>query len=488
MTLADLLTVLEARGALPASRVKDLKTSIKYLAAALGAASPEACAVAAALAEEATWAKALEDHFATLEVRDRTISAVTRRNTRNNLRVLLRAAEAHELLAAPLPVPLLTRPNLTAWRREQYETQPYPTTYGQLGRRRYRLPQAQWPQAIQDGWRDYKLRCGLRIRETSFRSYVKLLECYLGYLVHIEERTPAWNDLFEVPTLTAFLRWHSARNGRDLTVHARQVAIVIAAMAVVLDHPARQALATLRQGLKKPAELHKKRVHHWVSLEQLEAVADACLAEGRAPLVPAGKDSRFPAAQRAGRFARGVILKLLIRVPLRQRNIREMELHKHLVRDPRTGHWHLEFSGGDLKIGHRGPHVNEYKVDLTAYRPEFIPILEEYLTVHRPKLPNADTSRFVFLTQRGNPHIEKTLHLNLSEAVGMHTGQRFYPHLIRTIWATEFLEKKQDFTTAASLLGDTLGTVMRTYYDVVHKEQFPKASAFLDEKLKPKAS
>ena len=42
MTLADLLTTLETRGALPASRVKDLKTSLRYLAAALGQASPGA--------------------------------------------------------------------------------------------------------------------------------------------------------------------------------------------------------------------------------------------------------------------------------------------------------------------------------------------------------------------------------------------------------------------------------------------------------------
>ena len=35
MTLADMLTALEARGALPASRAKDIKTSLRYLATAL---------------------------------------------------------------------------------------------------------------------------------------------------------------------------------------------------------------------------------------------------------------------------------------------------------------------------------------------------------------------------------------------------------------------------------------------------------------------
>jgi len=43
MTLTDLLHTLHARGAIPASRVKDLKTSIRYLACALGKATPEYC-------------------------------------------------------------------------------------------------------------------------------------------------------------------------------------------------------------------------------------------------------------------------------------------------------------------------------------------------------------------------------------------------------------------------------------------------------------
>jgi hypothetical protein len=65
----------------------------------------------------------------------------------------------------------------------------------------------------------------------------------------------------------------------------------------------------------------------------------------------------------------------------------------------------------------------------------------------------------------------------------MRTGKRFYPHIVRTMWATEYLKETQDFQTAATMLGDQLRTVIATYYDVVHKEQIPKASAFLDKKL-----
>jgi hypothetical protein len=279
------------------------------------------------------------------------------------------------------------------------------------------------------------------------------------------------------------MRWHAARLGRASTTHGQNVAIKMTMLAKVLGHPSAPALDALKRTLKPPAPTHTKRFH-WISLAQLDEIANSCLDEGRAPYI-LHPDTRSPGAQRAVGFQRGVILKLLVRVPLRQRNVREMQLGKNLWKDPATGHWHLHFAGDELKIGHRGHQVNTYELNLSTYRPEFIPVLEEWLTLYRPKLPNAQPSPFVFLTQYGNPHIAKTLHADLAHAVGIRTGQRFYPHLIRTIWATEYLKEKQDFQTAATMLGNTLAVVMRTYYDVVHQDQHAKASDFLETALRP---
>ena len=124
-------------------------------------------------------------------------------------------------------------------------------------------------------------------------------------------------------------------------------------------------------------------------------------------------------------------------------------------------------------------------MDLTDYCPDLIPALEEFLREYRPRLPKAASSPFLFLTQGGRPYTIYSLRLELKSAVDRRTGQRFYPHLIRTIWATEYLEKTQDFTTAAVLLGDTLAVVMRTYYDVVNKNHHAKAKAFLGTALHP---
>jgi integrase len=177
------------------------------------------------------------------------------------------------------------------------------------------------------------------------------------------------------------------------------------------------------------------------------------------------------------------MLKLLVRVPLRQRNVRELRLEEHLYQEPHTGHWHLHFQGGALKIGTRSGRVNEYHINLTTDTDGLIPVLEEFLATHRPRLPGAATSPFLFLTHRGHPFSMRALGTELSGTVAMYTGQRFYPHLIRSIWATEYLERTQDFTTAAVLLGDTLKVVMDTYYDVVNKDHHAKAKAFLGTAL-----
>ena len=484
MTFADLLTALEAQGALPASRAKDMKTSLRYLAAALGHPSLETCPLDAACLKEATWAQALEAHFATLEAQGRTISAETRRNTRNNVRVIFRQAEAHGLLAAPLPPVLLqARPPRLAWRLQQQAASPYRRTYSpQVSPRHIGLRRTQWPAKIQERWRAYEAHTGHRLRETTFESYRRRLETYLGYLTHIVGRTPVWEDLFDQETLKAFLRWHGARYQRPLTLQGRSVVILVAAMAKVLRHPAALDLAALRNSLKLPAPVHSKR-QHMVSLAELEAVAEACLAEAGVPLGAQWHAPRYPGSRRAARFQLGVILKLLIRVPLRQRNVREMRLGEHLYQD-QEGRWQLVFRGSDLKIGERQGRTNTLEVDLTDYCPEFLPTLETWLRDYRPRMPGAQTSPLCFLTSRGKPFNAKTLGCELSEAVALRTGKRFFPHLVRTIWASQYLKETQDYATAAVMLGDTVATVMKTYYDIVHKDHHAKAKAFLDTALR----
>ena len=269
---------------------------------------------------------------------------------------------------------------------------------------------------------------------------------------------------------------------RPLTVLGRQLVVTIAAIANVLTHSQARTLADFAKTLKPPTPLHTKRAH-WVSLATLEQVADACLVEGRRPFLST-IHTKYPGSRRATQFQCGLMLKLLVRVPLRQRNVRELRLERNLYKDPQTGHWHLHFSGDELKIGHRGAQANEYTMDLSADTTNLVPVLEEFLQVYRPRLPGATAAPFLFLTKWGNPFTMDSLHAELSSAVAMRTGQRFYPHLIRSIWATEYIEKKRDFTGAAYMLGDSVATVLRAYQHVLGKDQHAKAKDFLAEALR----
>src|SRR4030095_12392848 len=96
---------------------------------ALGHATLEECPVGDACRDPTTWSAALETHFAMLATRCRTISTTTRRNARNNWRVLFRAAAAHGLLAAPLPPRLLSRPRRRSFESQQRQNAPHQTNY-----------------------------------------------------------------------------------------------------------------------------------------------------------------------------------------------------------------------------------------------------------------------------------------------------------------------------------------------------------------------
>jgi hypothetical protein len=483
MMLSDLLTALEGQGALHASRVKDCRTSCRYLAAALGYDGPEGCPVDVANLDPGPWLTALEAYFDALQTQGKKLSAVTRRNCRSNLRLVLRRAEALGLLAAPLPAQLLARPHRGDFMRQHRAITPYQTTYKTpVGPRRYGLLLAEWPPDIQEGWKSYRAKSGLRVRSSTVRAYLGHMESYLGFITNICGRTPVWADIFDAATVQEFVRWHAGRVGQpEVSVLGRRLTTLCGTMAGVLEHPSRQALVDLGRTLPLPDTVHDKR-HHWVSLATLEQVAEGELSAGRAPFLRS-KKIRFPGSERASRFAHGTMLKVLIRIPLRGRNLREMKLDRNLYRDE-IGHWQIHFRGQELKVGARQGKPNEYQIDLSTYCPELIPVLEEWLQTYRPRLPNAATSPLVFLTRNGRPYTPTELHHELSYLVTMRTGQRFYPHLIRTIWASSYLEATNDVRGAATMLGDTVQMVLKTYDSILNRDQHAKAAAFLSTALR----
>lgn len=480
MTFADLFDALAARGVLKRAAVQ--KSYLKTLATALGA-SLDTCVVETAYRHEATWLERLEDHFDARTDAGHPVSAYSRRNTKSELRGLFRLADACGLLPAPLPPLLLKATTRQAFARELGQTSPYKNT---RHAERYGLKQADWPPDIQAGWQAYRAKCGRRIRETTLAAYTTNLQTYFGYLATICKRQPTWEDLFDVVRLNAFVSWHGERMGQDVSAHGWHVVISAAAMAKVLGHPQADEVLAFSRTVERPPVLHRKRLHHWVDLKRLDEIANACVADGRRPYLSHAA-VRSPGVRGATRFQRGLMLKFLTRIPMRSRNLREMRLGTNLVQD-REGHWLLEFRGNQLKVAKRAGRTNEYRFDLTRHCPpehdDLLKVLEEYLTVYRPRLPNSTPDGFVFLTQLGTPYDGAGVHKELATIVARYTGQRFYPHLIRTIWGSEYLDDHPgDFTTVAEMLGDTVPVVIKTYYDVIPKAQQAKASSWTRAKF-----
>jgi integrase len=198
--------------------------------------------------------------------------------------------------------------------------------------------------------------------------------------------------------------------------------------------------------------------HPQISLQELETVALDLLEDGRRPLA---HGDEYAGVDRAANVRTSLILRLLVRIPMRQRNVRELELERNLFGDP-LGHWRLRFAGAELKVRHRGGRPNIFEL---PFPKDLVPDLETYLESYRPQFLNAETSPYLFLTARGQPLSPTRLRQELRQAVQVRTGKPFDPHRIRTIWATEYFSRGPgDFYAVAYMLNDTITTVLNSYY------------------------
>jgi hypothetical protein len=489
MTLTELLVAIETQGHIPASRSKDLKTSIRYLARALGKSTPDACHEADFILPTAIWKDKLDTYFGSLQSPP---SPHTVRNTHNNLSLLFRIAQETDLLTHSIDLPVLS-PKRMAHKKAAILTSPYRQRWLATHSSRYRLSPDDWPLDIQDAWKNYCLSRQLKARKVTFYERMRHLGGYIGFLITIEGLSIQWDDLFDVAYIDRFVRWQSQRSQTPITVASRFLVQTLRILAAHTDHPSLSALKRYERDLPIPEPMHDKK-DHWITLRELETIGLSLLKEACKPLTTVNKkdrllypsylrDNQHPGLMRAVQHQLALILRLMVRIPIRSRNIREMQIDRNLYQDE-AGHWHLHFRGSELKVSTRNGRTNTYHIDLTDYCPDLIPHLEEFLTAFRPRIPQPSTTSYVFATRYGNPFRHEALRNELADLVLRRTNKRFYPHLIRTIWATEFISKTHDFTTAAHMLGDTVQVVLKRYQEILEKDHQDKANQFLTAALR----
>ena len=329
----------------------------------------------------------------------------------------------------------------------------------------YRLPHEYWPGLLTDEFTSYKQwRVGafvpgrparLRQRPATFAGTIIEFECFFGYLVHVAKRNPSslcLADICDPNALRAYATWHAENRteGRPSRFIEKTLTdfLVCARHYLKADSEVINAIAALKAEWDPP--LVRDGRARWNSLTTLEAVGLAEYPDGR----------RFPNNLYAALAAqRSLIIRLLVRRPLRSRNIREMKLDRNLYRDG-DGKWIIEFRGEELKVARRQGRENIYRV---TWPEDLIALLEEFLERWRPLLDKDGSSEYVFLNQHGKPLSKNWLNRRIQRAVHEHTGQSTNIHLFRDIWATEFISRTHNFTVAAQMLGDSLETVLRRY-------------------------
>jgi hypothetical protein len=342
----------------------------------------------------------------------------------------------------------------------------------------YRLPYQQWPEALAaelaayQEWRTAALVLGrppqCKQRSETFASSIIEFECYFGYLTNILNKpshTLHLADICNVEWLYSYANWHAEHRSDGLSRFIEKTMADFLATArhyLKADAEKLEAMASLKAQVKP--ETVRDKHEWWNSLTTLEAIGLAEYPNGR----------YFPKLIYAAMAAQcSLIIRLLVRRPLRSRNIREMQLGKQLFQE--NGEWVIEFRDSQMKVARKQGRRNVFRL---SFPDDLVPFLEEYLEVWRPIL-NQDDLPNVFVTTRSEPWSRNALNEQIKKTIYAYTGKATNVHLFRDIWATEFILRTQDFTTAAEMLNDDVQTVLLHYAHLRTQNACQTADKFL---------
>jgi integrase len=468
MSPEQLLETLIDQHHMTHTRKKDILTSIRKLAKALdvGVDALDAAAL------ELTYEPTLKDYFSHLDPQP---SAYTQRNTFQNLGQLYRVAHASGLLQTPSQrrvrgsaVRMLTEMNNSGLYRHRF-----------TGLQPYLVPCDQWPPWIREPWIAFRDERAFDVRPESIRTYENKLTIYVSYCLQFEVSPPtSWDHLFEVGRLLRFITWHANRMGaKRITPSGKEAFNTVLMLARHGKRPECPALQERYRKLPIPEPMHNKQdPRHTISAQEFESVGLALLgmADAAPPRIRTDKAVVFKGLHKAIIRRDALLIRLMWRIPMRNRSFREMQLEKNLDKDA-DGRWTLFYRGDELKVEERRGRINTFVV---PFPPSLVDHLEAYLTNDRPKFPQASSSPYVFLNRFGRPFNRNTLRNVVALAVYTHLKKRFYPHLSRTLWVDRYLLATGDVSTAAYMLNDNVLTVMKRYHELRGADHTAKAFEF----------
>lgn len=423
------------------------------------------------------------------------LSPNTIRNLKSDVTSLLSLAVEYGWLE-PLPAPLLS------WRQRRTLPSSWVPRHENGNTSRYRLPFEQCPQALQDDLTAYLRWCEAPLARNRPRSIAKrpvtslnISRCILrlaGFATTILQEPVAsltLRALCQPGLIEAFVNWWFTERHGKMTGGLEHYLTIPRTIAVhwLKDPELGETLNKMIQTLP-PAEAVRDKQTRWLALSRIEEVALSVY-----PLNPRRlqdyPDLRLPSYRHRYTWRRtafyvgfSLIMRLLIRLPMRQRCIREMMLGKNLYPD-HAGVWQIRFVGTELKVAQARGVLRRYEFPFPA---DLLDLLEEWLREWRPRLVGPDETH-VFMNSFGHPFTEpKHLSNMMSRMTYRFTGVGVTPHIIRDIWVTEYLSKfPGDIAGAARRLGNTEEMILRHYAHIIKRDVDARADAFLQGTFTP---
>jgi hypothetical protein len=385
-TLKEVLDTLIELDVIPSSRVGPIKTAVKQYAIILGYSEPAQCPLSAFHLQDQRRNRLIEQR-ADDASRTRSGTSVlgphAMRNLKNNISYLIRTAVAHEIikplagqLASSKTVNTIKTKQITR-RREwsnpgKYVLDPVPDCLS-----RELSAYETWSTKIVNRDRPD----ALKKRPITFSHHKGTLLRAAGYLVKFRDFEPesiSLSTLSDPDNAISYIEWSIEQQGRFTVAAAMNVERIIVMakyLSITAQSPEHQKIFDQRMeelrrykknlGLPEPVYDKTKR---WLSLRQLESVGLSIYplnARRLSELRPEVRSSLL--RDQAGRFRKynryaymvmqSLLIRLSIRLPLRQRNFREMlwnpetpEQGRNLYR--KDGKWYVRFQSAELKISH----------------------------------------------------------------------------------------------------------------------------------------
>jgi len=340
-----------------------------------------------------------------------------------------------------------------------------------VGRRRVAWPVAMWPAADQAAWLAARQSESLisdvgaadEWRRASIKSAIGAYGRWLAWLASRGELDMASEpaDRFTPALIRTYVEYLGTHcSSVTVASYIAVLSMMIQAMVPDRDWDWLRAIHTNLQRKARPSRDKRSRIVHIQDL--LKLGLDLMVA------AEAGTPSNPRAAAAAARnFRDGLIIAILSMRPLRQKNLLEIEIGRHLAANP-NGHT-LQFANGEMKGGRpfqvTFPRVLEGV--LARYISNYRPVLTEARSPRDPRYPGAPAGQRLWVAQGGTLLTAGAL----DKALARHTRPRFgdvvSSHLFRASVATTIAyDDPEHVRICAHILGHSRFSTTEGYYIV----------------------